>query len=303
MKILLLGKSGMLGSCFLKNFFSNLDFELYAFSKEDLDVTNTVLLKELFKKISPTFVVNCSAYTAVDDCEINKELAFNINGRAPGEIAKICKELNCCLVHFSTDYVFNGKKAEGYNENDSTDPINIYGESKLIGEDLIKENMDKYYIIRISWLFGENGKNFVDSMINLGKTKDTIDVVSDQIGSPTYTRDLCKAIESFFILPNMPEFEHNHEYSLRTGDLEIHKKLPFGIYHLTNFGQTSWYDFAKKIFEIMKMNVSVKETTSEKFKRPAKRPSFSTLLNTKTDIRLRRWEEALKAYLNINYNC
>lgn len=269
----------MMGSCFLSYLSGMEDFEVFAFGREDLDVTDFSALEGIFKKIAPDIVINCTAYTDVDDCEKNKDLAFKVNGEAVGEIAKNCRRFNSVLIHFSTDYVFNGENSNGYKEDDIPSPVNAYGESKLKGERLIAENMNSYYIVRTSWLFGENGENFVDKMIKLGKNRKEIDVVSDQTGCPTYTHDLCKAVIEFFISPSI-------------------KNLSFGIYHITNSGKVSWSGFAKKIFEIMRMDVKINEISSDAFLTLAKRPKCSVLLNTKLLNIMRPWEEALKAYLN-----
>ncbi len=297
----MLGKNGMLGSCFLKFLSGDEDFEVYAFGRSELDICNFAELDKTFSALNPDFVINCAAYTAVDDCETNREEAFKVNGTAPGEIAKACKKANAILLHFSTDYVFDGQKAEGYREDDSTGPINVYGESKLEGERQIAANTDNFYIARISWLFGENGKNFVDTMMNLTKTRDTLDVVSDQIGSPTYARDICEASIRYFLRPNLTDVVVHHERSMLNGEAEKCQIPDFGIYHLTNSGHTSWNGFAKKIFEVTGMDIKVNEVGSDKFPRPAKRPSYSILLNTKLPKDLRSWEEAVTAYLELNY--
>lgn len=279
LKILLLGKSGMLGSCFMDFFVGMVGLNLHAYNREELDVCDYAKLREKFLEIKPNLVINCTAYTAVDDAEKNRDLAFRINGEATGEIAKVCKEIGAVLIHFSTDYVFDGTKKEGYSENDGTSAINVYGASKLAGEKLIAENMEKYLIVRTSWLFGKNGKNFVDTMVKLGTTMPELKVVNDQIGSPTYTHDLVNAVIDDFVEP-----------------LEAGKNVNFGIYHLTNSDTCSWYDFAKKIFEIKKINVSVLPVTTDQFPRPAKRPNYSILLNTKLPM-MRSWSEAVAAYL------
>ncbi|MFH1284587.1 MAG: dTDP-4-dehydrorhamnose reductase [Candidatus Peregrinibacteria bacterium] len=279
MKILLLGQSGMLGSCFFKCLAGQKDAEMYSLKKDGLDITDKETLEKVFERISPHFVINCAAYTAVDSCESDKDAAFKVNGEAPGEIARLCAGKNATLLHFSTDYVFDGKNDRGYKETDSPSPINIYGESKLEGEKRISENMNDYYIVRTSWLFGENGKNFVDTMIRLARKKYEPNVVGDQTGCPTYTKDLCEACVKYF----------------------LSKKLPFGIYHLTNSGQTSWYDFAVKIFKIMESDVKINKISSDAFPQKAKRPKCSILLNTKITEPLRSWEEALEAYLRLNF--
>ena len=274
MKILLLGKNGLLGKCFERRLGENSDIELRACDRSDLDITSSIALLNELIQFEPDIVINCAAYTAVDDCEENQDLAFSVNGDAVGELAKVCKMRGAVLIHFSTDYIFGGENANGYKENADTDPINVYGESKLAGEKLIAENMHDYYIIRTSWLFGPDGGNFVDTMIKLGGERDELSIVDDQIGSPTYSEDLVEAVVDQF----------------------LDGKLHYGIYHLTNSETCSWYDFAKKIFEFKGMNLLVKPVGSDEFKRPAKRPHHSTLLNTKTPP-LRPWEEALGNYL------
>jgi dTDP-4-dehydrorhamnose reductase len=295
---LLLGKKGMLGSCFLKHLAGSEDFEMYATDKDELDITSFEELETIFDRISPDIVLNCAAYTAVDDCEdeANKELAFRLNAEAAGVIARVCKKNNAVLVHFSTDYVFDGIKSDGYAESDAVDPINTYGSSKLKGEELISTNMDDFYIIRTSWLFGENGKNFVDTMIRLGKESDQLRVVGDQIGSPTYTADLVKAVIRNFVKPYLVNIPQHHEKTMSQGKDQVAEHLSFGIYHLTNDGTCSWYDFAREIFKLRDLEVEVEEVNSEEFGMAAKRPKFSILLNTKLP-KLRNWREALKAYI------
>lgn len=257
--------------------------ELHAFDHAELDVTDFGKLKGKFEDIKPDLVINCSAYTAVDEAEGNHDLAFKINAEAVGEIAKLAKSCGAVLIHFSTDYVFDGARAGGYKEDDATGPLNVYGASKLAGENLLMENTDKYYLIRSSWLFGKNGKNFVDTMIRLGENTlesgEELKVVDDQIGSPTYTHDLVNTVIENFINP-----------------LVKHDPKGFGIYHLTNSGTCSWYDFAKEIFAIKKMDVKILAVSSSQFPRPAKRPASSILLNTKLPL-MRSWKNALGAYL------
>jgi len=195
--------------------------------------------------------------------------------------------------------VFDGENPEGYKEINEPSPINVYGESKLKGEQLIADNMDNYYIIRTSWLFGENGKNFVETMLNLGKTKTELDVVDDQIGSPTYAKDLCEEIIRCFLTPFISNLPKQHDREIDEDRVSPSKKLPFGIYHLTNFEHVSWCGFAKKIFELEKLDVKVNPITSDKFPKPARRPHCSILLNTKFDSKMRSWKEALKVYLEL----
>lgn len=288
----------MLGSQMLKTLSGSSDFEMYAFDKDDLDISDKDALTAVFKRISPDFVINCAAFTAVDACETEKETAFKINGDAPGAIASACKAENAALLHISTDYVFDGENPDGYKENDVPSPINAYGESKLRGEQLIAENMDDYYIVRTSWLYGENGQNFVDTMLKLAETKDEISVVDDQIGSPTYSKDLCDELVRCFLSPFISDLPKQHDRMMHNNH-SSGEKLPFGIYHITNSDYTSWYGFAKEIFKLANMNVKVNPVTSEQFPRPARRPHCSILINTKFDPKMRSWKDALKAYLQL----
>lgn len=258
-KTLIIGSSGMLGSDLCKTF-----PDAVKLTHRDLDITDREQVIESILKIKPDVVINAAAYTNVDGCEDNKELAFQVNGYGPGYIAEACARAGAKLVHFSTDYVFNGSKKE-YVESDIPDPINVYGDSKLLGEKKIIENMDDYRIVRISWLFGIHGKNFVETMLKLSGEMDTVKVVNDQFGKPTYTMDLASKVKEII-------------------------ELDPGIYHITNDGICSWYEFASSIID------NVIPCTSEEFPRKAKRPKYSVLVNTKTGP-MRHWKEALKDYL------
>lgn len=274
MKVLILGANGMLGYDLIKVFSKNKSYKIFTSSKEDLDITNKKGVQDKITNLKPDIVINAAAYTDVDGCETNKKLCMEVNGRAVGYIAQACKAQDSILVHFSTDYVFNGKKKQGYKEDEKQiDPINVYGQSKAEGEKELQKHTDKFYLIRTSWLYGKNGKNFVDTMLNLAKKRDRLKVVADQHGKPTYTLDL----------------------AISTKEL-IESQKPFGIYHLINENETTWYDFAKKIFEIAKIKIQIKPCTSDEFPRPAKRPYYSSLINTKFPS-LRPWQEALFDYL------
>lgn len=290
----MLGKNGMLGSMFLKELERNRTnlsgsgriFEVFAFDR-DLDITNESALEIEFSKIRPDFVLNCAAYTNVDLAESERDVAFRINAEGPGLIAKKCKAFGAKLIHFSTDYIFDGEKASGYSENDEPSPINVYGESKLAGERAIAAEMNDYFIVRTSWLFGPGGKNFVDTMLQLGGEvlsgkRASLKVVDDQIGCPTYTFDLARAVLKNFLMP----FANDDA-----------NKPTFGIYHVTSNGECSWYEFAEEIFRIRGMDVTLEPISSEKFVRPAKRPKNSVLLSTKMDFGMRNWREAVGDYL------
>ncbi|HUW67016.1 MAG TPA: dTDP-4-dehydrorhamnose reductase [Candidatus Nanoarchaeia archaeon] len=258
-KTLIFGAGGMLGTDLCSVF-----PDAVALKHSDIDITDRDLVLETIEMINPDLVINAAAYTDVDGCEDNKELAFDINGKAPGYIAQGCLLVGAKLVHFSTDYVFDGSKKE-YVESDLTCPINVYGESKLLGERNIIENLNDYRIIRTSWLFGLHGGNFVDTMLRLSGKMDTVSVVDDQFGKPTYTADLArKTAEIIGLAP--------------------------GVYHITNEGICSWYEFASAVID------NVVPCSSDEFLRKAKRPRYSVLLNTKT-APMRHWNEALFEYL------
>lgn len=275
-KILILGAHGMLGQALADGFS---DYDPILWGRAELDITDKSAVMEKITVLSPDIIINAAAYTDVDGAEAESELAFLVNGEAPGFIAEAARESEAVLVHFSTDYVFDGIQKEGYDENERDFlPVNIYGESKLLGEQNIEENTDNFYIVRTSWLFGPGGKNFVSTMLQLGSERDSLKVVSDQIGRPTYTKDLTVAVRSLI--------EDRNEY---------------GIYHLTNSvpegSGISWYEFAHEIFEQSHIEVVLSPCTSEEFLRPAARPHYSILLNTKRP-ELRNWRLGLQDYLS-----
>lgn len=273
-KLLVLGAKGMLGQDLVKVFSADRHYEVIAWDIKELDITNR---KEVFEKISklkPEIIINAAAYTDVDGCESAKDVCMRINGEAVGYLAKAAKKIDAVLVYYSTDYIFDGKKKEGYVEDEKNiSPINVYGQSKALGERELQKNTNKYYLIRTSWLYGKAGKNFVDTMLKLAQTQKKLRVVCDQHGKPTYTVDLAK----------------------RTKEL-LESGRDFGIYHITNEGETTWYEFAKKIFELAKVDIKVLPCTTEDFPRPAKRPEYSILINTKLPP-LRSWKIALFEYL------
>ncbi len=258
-KTLILGAGGMLGTD-LQTVFP----QAISFTHAELDITDKNAVFSVIDRYKPDIVINAAAYTKVDDCEENIERAFSVNGTAPGYIAAACRSTASSLVHFSTDYVFDGEKKE-YTESDKPNPINMYGASKLEGELAIARATERHYIIRTSWLFGLHGANFVETMLKLGASNPAVRVVNDQFGKPTYTKDLAQKI---------PEI-------LNCG---------YGIYHITNEGVCSWYEFASAIIP------NAVPCTSEEFIRRAKRPKYSVLVNTKIKP-MRRWKEALLEYL------
>lgn len=279
-KILVIGKNGMLGSELYERLNNNSSYITQATALEDLDICNKENIFEVVNAFKPDYIINCAAYTNVDGCESNVELANNVNGSAIKNLAEAANTTNATLIQISTDYVFNGNLPleKIYTEDMETEPVNAYGVSKLIGENYAK-TANKYYILRTAWLYG-NGKNFVRTMLNLSKTHNEINVVSDQFGSPTSTTTLCEIIEKIL--------EKNPEY---------------GIYHTTNEGFISWYDFAKKIFEIKNIDIKVNPILSKDYPTVAKRPFNSKLSKEKlhsVGIFPEEYESALKKYLESN---
>ncbi|MCZ7397251.1 MAG: dTDP-4-dehydrorhamnose reductase [Candidatus Methanoperedens sp.] len=259
-KTLIFGAGGMLGTELCAVF-----PDAVRLKHTDIDIRDREKVIDSIRSKSPDVVINAAAYTAVDDCEDNQELAFDVNGKAPGYIAEGCAIVGAKLIHYSTDYIFDGSKKE-YIESDTPNPINAYGSSKLIGEKNIIEKIDNYRIVRTSWLYGAHGKNFVETMLMLSGKMDTVKVVNDQFGKPTYAVDLAR----------------------KTKELVNH---PPGIYHITNEGVCSWFEFASAIIK------NVVLCTSDEFPRKAKRPKYSVLVNTKTTP-MRHWRDALAEYLN-----
>ncbi|MDR2966336.1 MAG: dTDP-4-dehydrorhamnose reductase [Methanobacteriaceae archaeon] len=279
MKILITGYKGMLGSD-LVNILKNEDqHELILTDVEELDITNIEELREMFKKEKPEMIINVAAYTDVDGCETNRELAYNVNSIGPKNLAIVSNEIGAKLLHISTDYVFSGNNTIPYIEEDKTDPQSYYGLTKLQAEEFIKETMKNYFIIRTAWLYGINGKNFVKTMLNLAKDNLEISVVNDQRGSPTFTCDLASAI------------------------CELIKTDKYGIYHVTNANDCTWYDFAKNIFELANIDVKVKAIATEKYPTPAKRPKYSVLSHEKWNNSgfkpLRNYKDALNDYIKL----
>jgi dTDP-4-dehydrorhamnose reductase len=279
MKILLCGAGGMLGQS-LCSFFANTKYEIIPSTQETLDLTDVLAVRTTIESLKPDFVINAAAYTKVDAAETEKELAFAVNELGVANLVSAVKDLDIPLIHFSTDYVFRGDNAKGYEEHSiEFGPLNVYGQSKLAGDLQIINNLNKYYLIRISWLYGEFGPNFISSMLNLAETQSEIKVVNDQIGRPTYAYDLAQMV-----------------YGLLEGF------YPWGIYHGVNdvSGEVpgiSWYDFAKEIFQLADMNVNLLPVDSSQFVRPAKRPPYSILLNTKYPA-LPDWRFSVKQHLD-----
>ena len=251
------------------------DYDLAAADIDQLDITDLEAALACMESLKPRLVINCAAYTDVNGCETNAELAFKVNALGPRNLALGCARQGAALVHFSTDYVFDGEKGRPYAENDAPNPLNIYGKSKLEGENHIKDNLSRFFIIRTQWLFGQHGKNFVDTILTMGAEGKEIRVVNDQFGSPTYAKDLCLAVRGLINTQN------------------------YGTYHITNQGVTSWYGFAKEIFrQAGKSGVAIKPCSAEDYPSPAKRPKYSALKNSLPGpYKMPPYEEALSGYL------
>lgn len=289
MRIIITGAKGQLGSQLvdiIKNGYSEIGeidklykyAQVFAFDSNELDISDYKKCLNIFENIKPDIVINCAAYTNVDLCEQNIDLAFNVNSLGARNMAIASRKIGAKLVHISTDYVFDGQAMAPYREFDLPNPQSIYGKTKLFGENYIREFCDKYFIIRTAWLYGYNGKNFVKTIINLAKEKEFIEVVDDQRGNPTNVEDLVHHI------------------------LKIALTEEYGLYHCSGEGICSWYDFAKKIIEFVGIDCEVRPTTSDKFIRPAKRPKFSALdkmmLRNTVGNEMRYWEDALKVYID-----
>jgi len=253
--------------------------ELILTTSKTLDITNKDYVLDFIRENKPDVVINAAAYTDVDGCETNQDTAYAVNGDGVKNLALACKEIDCPLVHISTDYVFNGENTRPWVEDDEIGPISVYGKSKLQGEQAILEILDKFYILRTAWLYGMNGKNFPKTMLELAKNHSEITVVYDEVGTPTYTPDLAGAIA------------------------ELIETDYYGVYHLTNSGNCSWCEFARYIFEVADVDVKVIPVTASEFARPAPRPHYSVLENKnwiKNGFKpLRSYKEAITEYIEL----
>ena len=244
---------------------------------EEMDITDAAKVEQVIKESEVEAVIHCAAYTAVDAAEDNAELCHKINAEGTENIAKVCKELDLKMIYISTDYVFNGEGTRPWEPDDEREPLNVYGQAKYEGELAVEKYLEKYYIVRIAWVFGVNGKNFIKTMLNLSETHDELSVVNDQIGSPTYTYDLAK------LLVDMVETDK------------------YGRYHATNEGLCTWYEFATEIFRQAGKEITVHPVTSEQFPSKARRPHNSRMSKDKLEAngfdRLPTWQDALHRYL------
>lgn len=272
-KILILGKDGQIGWELQQAFLGNAS--VYAFGREEANLANPETLVPLIRSIKPEIVINAAAYTAVDKAESEPDMAMVINGITPGILAKECEKLGSLFVHYSTDYVFNGSASRPYVEEDKTDPINVYGKSKLAGEKAVEEACKRHLIFRTSWIYSLRGKNFFLTMQKLGEKNSSIRVVNDQWGAPTWSRSVAQTTAKIVVKPS----------------------IEYGLYHMTCDGKTSWCDFARKIFAGRKTPVIIGIPSTE-YPTPAQRPGYSVLSNEKLKrtfgISLPHWEVALE---------
>ncbi|HOG16109.1 MAG TPA: dTDP-4-dehydrorhamnose reductase [Syntrophales bacterium] len=277
MKILILGHKGMLGADLRTRLSAG--HEVVGKDIDEIDVTDAAACRETIGEVGPDIVINTAAFTDVDGCESSRDRCFAVNALAVEHIVSACRPRNIPIVHFSTDYVFDGSKGSPYVEEDVPGPLNVYGQSKLEGEKLLQSSSDNYLLIRSQWLYGAHGKNFVRTILEKGRSLDVVEVVDDQIGSPTYTADLAQAVQRL----------------VETGQR--------GVFHVTNRGSCSWFEFTKKIFEFAGMSsVQVHPIKSSQLSRPARRPVYSVFSCRKffaaTGKTLRFWQVALSDYLS-----
>lgn len=279
--ILVTGGNGQLASCIKDIVKDNKELNFEFASSDDLDVTDFIVVEGYFKSNNISHCINCAAYTAVDLAESNKEIAEKINVKGAKNLARVCKTFNSTLIHISTDFVFDGTQAKLYKEDDIVNPISIYGLTKLQGELTIAKYLDRHIIIRTSWLYSEHGQNFLKTMLRLGSERNSLGVVADQIGTPTYAGDLAKVIVAII----------------------SSKKVDFGTYHYSNEGVASWYDFAKAIFDISNTKVSISPIKTEAYPTPAKRPNFSVLDKNKIknamELDIPYWRDSLEKCIKL----
>jgi len=278
--IIVTGKQGQLGWELMQLATSHHQYQFIFLDRTELDLSDTVSINRCIVQYGPAYFINCAAYTAVDKAETEQTLAYQINAAAPGAIAEACRKTNTIFITISTDYVFNGRGIKPYTIDDITEPVNYYGYTKQVGEQLALANNPATIIIRTSWVYSSHGNNFVKTMMRLMKERDTLKVVADQQGSPTYAYDLAAAI-----LKIVDELEKGNKQ--------------YGIFHYSNNGITNWYEFAKAIKEEAKLSCEVSGITTEEYPTPAKRPAYSVMdtsrISSAFGIVIPDWRESLRA--------
>jgi len=277
LKFMVTGVNGQLGNDVVLKL-KEMNIDVVAPGRDEFDLTNREQIHRYIIEEKPDVIIHCAAYTAVDKAEDEKNLCYSVNVEGTRALAEAAQKINAKVVYLSTDYVFDGSGKEPHSEEKETDPINYYGYTKEQGEKIVRELIDRHFIVRTSWVYGSNGNNFVKTMIELAKTRNDINVVSDQIGAPTYTKDLAEFIVSL-VLTNK-----------------------FGTYHGVNEGYCSWYEFAKVIFEITGSSININPISSDEYPTKAKRPLNSRLRKTNSDVanikRLPHWKDALSRFLS-----
>lgn len=276
MKVLVTGVKGQLGYDVV-NELEKRGMEAVGVDIQEMDITNAESVNQVIGEAAPDAVIHCAAYTAVDAAEDNVEVCRKVNADGTQNIANMCKKMDIPMIYISTDYVFDGEGERPWQPEDERHPLNVYGQTKYEGELAVQNTLDKYYIVRIAWVFGVNGKNFIKTMLNLGQTRDHLTVVNDQFGSPTYTYDLARLL------------------------VDMIQTDKYGIYHATNEGICTWYEFACEIFKQAGMNVQVDPVTADQYPAKAKRPSNSRMSKDKLTEngfeKLPTWQDALNRYL------
>lgn len=286
MVVLVTGANGQLGQAiqFISDNHPEIEFKFC--SSSDLDITSKENCKLVFTKFKPDYCINAAAYTAVDKAESEPEKAHLINVIGAKNLAEVCKEFATILLHVSTDFVFDGTSTvlsvtNGYTEEDIPNPTGVYGQTKLDGEKAIQETFDNYFIIRTSWVYSQFGNNFMKTMLRLASERDSLSVVSDQIGTPTNAVDLAEVLLKIILTDKRQQTTDN-----------------YGIYNFSNEGQCSWYDFAKKIFEVNNISINLQPIPTSAYPTPAKRPAYSVLDKSKIKrvfgVEVKNWEESLK---------
>lgn len=296
MVVLVTGANGQLGQAiqFISDNHPEIEFKFC--SSSDLDITSKENCKLVFTKFKPDYCINAAAYTAVDKAESEPEKAHLINVIGAKNLAEVCKEFATILLHVSTDFVFDGTSTvlsvtNGYTEEDLPNPTGVYGQTKLDGEKAIQETFDNYFIIRTSWVYSQFGNNFMKTMLRLASERDSLSVVSDQIGTPTNAVDLAE------VLIKIISSCHS-ELVYFVSSQKLGSESNFGIYNFSNEGQCSWYDFAKKIFEVNNISINLQPIPTSAYPTPAKRPAYSVLDKSKIKrvfgVEVKNWEESLK---------
>lgn len=280
MVVVVTGSGGQLGQSlrFIAGNYPQIRFVF--FPSSEWDITDKKQCEAVFQQHQPDFCINAAAYTAVDKAETEPEKAYSINVTGARNLAEACAEFNTVLLHISTDFVFDGNHTQPYTEEDLPNPTGIYGQTKLDGEKAIQQTFDHYFIIRTSWVYSQFGNNFMKTMLRLAKERDSLSVVNDQIGTPTHAVDLAEALLAIIT---------SHTQHPSSGN--------FGLYNFSNEGQCSWYDFAKKIFEINAISIVLQPIPTSAYPTPAKRPAYSVLDKTKIKtvfgIEVASWENSI----------